>query len=221
VVLVPGELIKQRLQMGQIKTVSEGISNIWKNEGFFGFYRGYSGVCLRDVPYTMMELGIYDNIKRTYLKFKSSNSKKGEEVKITQLDELLAAAVAGGITGLLTNPLDTMKTKLMVNPELYGGFMDCVRKNVAQDGIGALFVGAAARVSWIMPFTAIYLPLYETIKRRRESIPPPPIPMPAKSVKAKAMKVKGGSQDPLFCGIQRSTKLRTYRLERNDCFVSF
>mmetsp|Transcript_6146 Transcript_6146/g.9779 ORF Transcript_6146/g.9779 Transcript_6146/m.9779 type:complete len:234 (-) Transcript_6146:709-1410(-) len=38
VVLVPGELIKQRLQMGQISSIAEGFSSIWKNEGFFGFF---------------------------------------------------------------------------------------------------------------------------------------------------------------------------------------
>mmetsp|Transcript_12158 Transcript_12158/g.18456 ORF Transcript_12158/g.18456 Transcript_12158/m.18456 type:complete len:219 (+) Transcript_12158:219-875(+) len=52
VVLVPGELLKQRLQMGQISSVRQGIPKIFKSEGILGFYAGYSGVCLRDIPYT-------------------------------------------------------------------------------------------------------------------------------------------------------------------------
>ncbi len=52
VVLVPGELLKQRLQMGQISSVRQGIPQIFKSEGILGFYAGYSGVCLRDIPYT-------------------------------------------------------------------------------------------------------------------------------------------------------------------------
>jgi len=225
VVLVPGELIKQRLQMGQIQSVPEGIKAIWKADGFFGFYRGYFTVCLRDVPYTMMELGIYDNIKRTYLKFKKARS-EGQKVKITQFDEILAAAVAGGITGYLTNPLDTMKTKLMVNPELYNGFVDCVRKNVAQDGMGALFAGAAARVAWIMPFTAMYLPIYEIVKRRLEILPAPTLfPVKSPAVKGKALKVKGGSQKSIIFLRNPSRKSiphpRTYRLQRSESFVSF
>ena len=46
VVLVPGELLKQRLQMGQIASLREGIPQIFKNDGILGFYAGYSGVCL-------------------------------------------------------------------------------------------------------------------------------------------------------------------------------
>jgi len=110
IVLVPGELIKQRLQMGQISSVAEGISVIWKNEGLMGFFTGYSGVCLRDVPYTMMELGIYDNLKSMYIKWKTRNSGDGSgEYKLTQWDEIIAAAITGGIIGYATAPLDNIK----------------------------------------------------------------------------------------------------------------
>ena len=33
-------------------------------------------------------------------------------------------------------------------------------------GINALFVGSAARVAWLLPFTTIYLGVYEICKRR-------------------------------------------------------
>jgi len=109
VVLVPGELLKQRLQMGQISSVRSGIPQILKSEGILGLYAGYSGVCLRDVPYTMMELGIYDNLKEMIMKAKGKSSGEGN-----QWDDLLAAAVSGGFTGFLTAPLDNIKTKLML-----------------------------------------------------------------------------------------------------------
>jgi solute carrier family 25 S-adenosylmethionine transporter 26 len=177
VVLVPGELLKQRLQMGQIASVRSGIPQIFKNEGILGFYAGYSGVCLRDVPYTMLELGIYDNFKSMYLKLKN-------RTESNQWDELLAAAISGGITGLMTAPLDNIKTKLMVDTG-YNGFFDCLSKTVKNGGMPALFAGSAARVAWLMPFTAIYLPVYEIIKRRMEI-------MPAKDVSSKALMMKGG-----------------------------
>lgn len=115
VVLVPGELIKQRLQMGQISSVAEGFSTIWKNEGILGFFTGYSGVCLRDVPYTMMELGIYDNLKSMYINWKSERSSDGEDYQITQWDEVIAAAITGGIIGYLTAPLDNIKVSMVKN----------------------------------------------------------------------------------------------------------
>eukprot|EP00587_Corethron_hystrix_P000283 CAMPEP_0113298122 /NCGR_PEP_ID=MMETSP0010_2-20120614/697_1 /TAXON_ID=216773 ORGANISM="Corethron hystrix, Strain 308" /NCGR_SAMPLE_ID=MMETSP0010_2 /ASSEMBLY_ACC=CAM_ASM_000155 /LENGTH=373 /DNA_ID=CAMNT_0000151121 /DNA_START=155 /DNA_END=1276 /DNA_ORIENTATION=+ /assembly_acc=CAM_ASM_000155 len=168
VVLVPGELIKQRLQMGQISSISEGIATIWKSEGILGFFHGYAGVCYRDIPYTMLELGLYENFKRIYLKIKRGG--QGKEAELSQFDEIVAAAVTGGITGYITNPLDTIKTKLMTDTALYNGFGDCFWKTVKENGWVSLFQGGAARVAWLMPFTAIYLPVYDYFKRTVEQL---------------------------------------------------
>jgi hypothetical protein len=166
--------------MGQITSVRQGIPYIFQKEGIRGFYAGYSGVCLRDVPYTMLELGVYDNFKSMYLKFKN-------RTESNQWDDLLAAAISGGITGLLTAPLDNIKTKLTVEVG-YNGFFDCLSKTVKSGGMAALFSGSVARVAWLMPFTAIYLPVYEIIKRRMEIMP---LATPSPSPRA-AIAVKGG-----------------------------
>lgn len=50
----------------------------------------------------------------------------------------------------------------------YNGFIDCATKTVSENGVGALFNGSIARVAWLMPFTAIYLPIYEVLKRRMQ-----------------------------------------------------
>ena len=207
VVLVPGELLKQRLQMGQISSVRQGIPYIFKNEGILGFYAGYSGVCLRDVPYTMMELGIYDNFKTFYLKLKN-------RTESTQLDELLAAAVAGGLCGFFTAPLDNIKTKLMVDTG-FNGFFDCLNKTLKTGGVPLLFSGSAARVAWLMPFTAIYLPLYEIIKRKMEMIPVGPPSSP--------LAVKGGHiRNPIFARrpapAMKSLQMKNTRLAGSACF---
>jgi len=213
-IIVPGELLKQRLQMGQIGSVRHGLTHIWKTEGIAGFYIGYSGVCLRDIPYTMLELGIYDNLKMVYSNFKDhqrprpvfvvsrssnnngstststscSNSRSADSIHgsadnhisvspthpptvtrriVTQQDEIIAGAITGAITGFLTSPLDLIKTKLMVDSSRqYLGIVDCAKKTIASGGIASLFQGSGARVSWLVPATAIYLPVYDFVKRR-------------------------------------------------------
>lgn len=224
VVLVPGELIKQRLQMGQYANLKEAVGSIWKNDGFFGFYVGYSGVCLRDIPYTMLELGLYDNFKSIYLKLKNRNTKPGEELKITQMDEIIAAGITGGFNGYVSNPLDMIKTKLMVDGGLYTGFADCFRKTVQQGGVGSLFQGGAARVAWLMPFTAIYLPVYEILKRRLEQ---PRARDIAASGGSDALKVKGGAQEQQN-GVLNFLKMplarqhpKQHPLQQTRAFVSF
>jgi len=66
----------------------------------------------------------------------------------------------------------------------YNGFFDCVSKTVNAGGISALFNGGGARVAWLMPFTAIYLPVYEIIKRKLSET----------NSANKALNVKGGAQ---------------------------
>jgi solute carrier family 25 S-adenosylmethionine transporter 26 len=206
VVLVPGELLKQRLQMGQISSVRQGVPHIFKNEGILGFYAGYSGVCLRDIPYTMMELGIYDNFKTFYLKLKN-------RTESNKWDELLAAAISGGVCGVMTAPLDNIKTKLTVEIG-YSGFFDCLSKTVKTGGMSGLFAGSAARVAWLMPFTAIYLPLYEIIKRRMEIMP---------AISSSPLAMKGGHMNafPKFgrkAAPLKSLQMKSQRFAGSACF---
>lgn len=223
IALVPGELLKQRLQMGQISSIRQGIPLIFKNEGILGFYSGYSGVCLRDIPYTMMELGIYDNLKSMILKFKNRDVPEGAPQKPgNQLDEILAAAISGGITGFLTAPFDNVKTKLMVDTGMYNGFFDCVAKSVKENGIGSMFSGSAARVAWLMPFTAIYLPVYEIIKRRLEMMPMKP------SAATAMLAMKGGHQKKIAMSpivrrgpSKKSVQSLKYKHSRYASSVSF
>lgn len=220
VALVPGELLKQRLQMGQITSIRQGIPQIFKAEGILGFYSGYSGVCIRDIPYTMLELGIYDNLKFFYLKVKNKNAAPGEERPITQFDQIVAAAISGGITGYATSPFDTIKTKLMVDTG-YNGFLDCVAKTVKDSGVGSLFNGSLARVAWLMPFTAIYLPVYEALKRKMQLV----------SIEASnsSLGVSGGhqkSRNNMIFGkrlehpvpVRETLKLKNARYKTSVCF---
>lgn len=155
-VLVPGEFLKQQLQMGHYETLGAAVRGTFAKDGLLGFYAGYDAVLLRDIPYTVLELGLYDVFKRMF-------HKKPSQLKVWQ--EIVAAAAAGDITGYTTTPLDTIKTKLMVD-SYDSGFLDCFLTTVDQHGIGAVFAGGMARIVWILPFTMVYLPLYEWLKRR-------------------------------------------------------
>ena len=58
------------------------------------------------------------------------------------------------------------QAKLMLQEKgslsVFGTLMDTYKAG----GLDALFVGVAARVSWILPFTAFYLPVYDMTKRK-------------------------------------------------------
>jgi solute carrier family 25 S-adenosylmethionine transporter 26 len=172
VVLVPGEVIKTRMQAGTIDNMFAGIASIVKNDGIAGLYQGYFSTLLRDVPYTMLELGLYENIKSSIQRYNQRQQQQqnggkgaGKDVVLSRKDELIAAAITGGITGYLTTPLDVIKTKLMLasGGAAAPGFMAVLAETYKSREV---FLGVVARVSWILPFTAFYLPVYDGAKRR-------------------------------------------------------
>ena len=112
----------------------------------------------------MLELGLYEQFKASILR-NSMQERTGTKPPILEAwQEIAAAAATGGVTALATTPIDVIKTKLMVDN--YDGFLDCLLLTVSHHGSPALFAGVYARIGWIVPFTAIYLPTYDFLKRR-------------------------------------------------------
>ena len=54
--LCPSEVIKQKMQAGMFRNEREAITSIWRSRGLFGFYEGYSGGLVRDVPFRVVQL---------------------------------------------------------------------------------------------------------------------------------------------------------------------
>lgn len=165
ITLVPGEVIKTRLQAGTALSLAETIKQLLKSKGFKGLYAGYCATLVRDVPYTILELGLYENVKKFIKTLKKGDIK---ESRLTQKDELLAAAFTGGVAAFLTTPLDVIQTKLIIQVGTgikYKGVFDAFTSIYQADGIGPLFYGAGARVAWLIPFTTIYLGIYELAKK--------------------------------------------------------
>ena len=166
-VLVPGEVIKCRMQAAATsESVSGIISSIWAKDGLKGFFAGYGATLLRDVPYTMLELGLYENLKVLL---------KGGDItsELSQGEELFAAGITGAVAASLTTPLDLVKTKLMMQSTSgggqYSGVFDVFKSLYETQGVGGLFAGMTARVTWLLPFTVIYLGVYESSKRYMSS----------------------------------------------------
>jgi len=92
---------------------------------------------IRDVPYTMLELGLYENFKTLLKKYRKRDT-------LTTMEELGAAAVTGGLVGLMTNPLDLVKTRLMTGVRTRGtdyAFKGCSpwrEKTPVQEGVRGL-----------------------------------------------------------------------------------
>lgn len=174
--LVPGELLKQRLQAGVYPSMTSAVSNMIRHEGLRTMYTGYKATLARDIPYTMLEFGLYAQFKRVLRAMLAKDA-------LTPGQELAVGGVAGGCTGFLTTPLDLAKTRLMTQGgglgggvKQYNGIVDVLVKVGRTEGLQGLFKGSTARVVWLIPFTAVYFGVHEATKRalraRKQNVSP-------------------------------------------------
>ena len=63
------------------------------------FFTGYFAVCVRDIPYTMLELGLYETTQAAW-------RWAAGKPRLSAAERMAAAALTGAATGWITNPLD-------------------------------------------------------------------------------------------------------------------
>lgn len=101
----PFELIKQNMQIGRYNSFGEAVKTIYLNKGFKGFMTGYLITVMREIPFSIIQFPIFE-----YYKSKLNDRQKDNVLLIG-----LCGAKAGAIAGVLTNPLDVIKTRIMTD----------------------------------------------------------------------------------------------------------
>lgn len=160
---VPAEVIKQRAQASHYATSLEALKSILANtsgEGVFrGLYRGWSTTIMREIPFTVIQFPLYE-----YLKHTRAVSLGIHLSELSPADGAVAGSIAGGVAAALTTPLDVIKTRLMLSkdPVPVG---QLVRTIIKEDGYGAFWKGIGPRTMWISAGGAIFLGVYEMVKK--------------------------------------------------------
>ncbi|KAI8594717.1 mitochondrial carrier domain-containing protein, partial [Dissophora ornata] len=118
-VYVPSEVLKTRMQLQgrynnpsfvsgyNYKSTWHALQMIIKLDGVGALYQGYRATLLRDVPFSALQFAFYEKFK--------AGAKKWEARPDGQMSlpvETACGAIAGGLAGFLTTPLDVMKTLL-------------------------------------------------------------------------------------------------------------
>lgn len=85
---MPVEIVKQRRQASpNQESIFKIMKNAYSNEGVLGFYRGFWTTVLRDIPFSMLQLPIWEYLKKEYAVF------TGEP--LTTLDVAFCGSVSG------------------------------------------------------------------------------------------------------------------------------
>ncbi|KAL9006505.1 MAG: hypothetical protein Q9188_000742 [Gyalolechia gomerana] len=167
-VVYPIDLVKTRMQNQRSKRVGEMLyknsidcaKKVVKNEGFRGLYSGVLPQLVGVAPEKAIKLTVNDLIRGHFTE-KNSN-------KIWWPHEILAGGSAGACQVIFTNPLEIVKIRLQVQGEM-AKHTDVPRRSamwiVRNLGLVGLYKGASACLLRDVPFSAIYFPGYNHLKR--------------------------------------------------------
>jgi len=124
IVYVPSEVLKTRLQLQgrynnphfhsgyNYRGTTDAFRTIVRQEGYSALFHGYKATIFRDLPFSALQFAFYEQEQALA---KEWVGKRDIGLGL----EILTAATAGGMAGVITCPLDVVKTRIQtqVNPE--------------------------------------------------------------------------------------------------------
>ena len=154
---VPFELLKHRAQAQGLvglraASVLRAARELIASDGWRSLYVGTRPTLWRNIPYNALHFSLYRAASR-----------------VPQLGDFAAGAVAGALTAIATQPVDTVNTRMQTNRVLrkdqYAGVASALRQITRDEGPLALWRGAAARVALYVPAAAIFFQVQQATLR--------------------------------------------------------
>lgn len=143
--LSPFELIKQKKQSNIKTTNSYKISEL---------YKGFPQLLLRDIPYRIIKLPLYEVIKDNYIKNKSN---------IKPYETLLIATFSGMLAAAITNPADSIKTIIMLDNTNKSN-ISIIKSTIKTQGYSIFYKGIMYRTIYTGLSNGIFFTYYELLK---------------------------------------------------------
>ena len=168
VLLCPMESLKVRMQTAKEGTFPTkfmpGYQELAK-EGANGFYKGLVPLMARQVPYTMVKFGAFENTVIAFYKYVFTKP-KSEYSKTTQLTiTFLSGYWAGIFCAIVSHPADTMVSKLNnMKSDKPVGTLTAVSKIYSDIGFSGLWRGLTTRIVMIGTLTGLQWWIYDSFK---------------------------------------------------------
>ena len=161
-VVTPQETLKVKLIHDRVKPEPKysgffnGVSTIYRNEGFHGVYKGLLPTILRQSSNQAIRFYVYGRTK-TKLDQWIPNSPLA-------VRSALAGAIAGAASVLGNNPIDVVKTQMQgLDAKRFKNSLDCALWIAKNDGVRGFYKGAEARMTRVVLDVAITFTLVEQI----------------------------------------------------------
>ncbi|XP_057769456.1 probable mitochondrial adenine nucleotide transporter BTL1 isoform X2 [Salvia miltiorrhiza] len=180
-ILAPLETIRTRMVVGVgSKNIYGSFVQVVEKQGWQGLWAGNAINMLRIVPTQAIELGTFEYVKRAMTT--AQEKWKQNESPSLQIGHLnfnfnfncllswlspvaVAGAAAGIVSTLACHPLEVLKDRLTVSPDIYPNLSIAVRKIYSEGGIGGLYSGLSPTLIGMLPYSTCYYFMYETMKK--------------------------------------------------------
>ncbi|PRQ24814.1 putative mitochondrial carrier domain-containing protein [Rosa chinensis] len=162
-IMVPKELITQRMQAGARGRSWQVLLKILENDGVLGLYAGYSATLLRNLPAGVLSYSSFEYLKAAVLS-------KTNQAQMEPIQSVICGALAGAISASITTPLDVVKTRLMtqnVNKAaafVQSGVSETVKQILKEEGLVGFTRGMGPRVLHSACFSALGYFAFETAR---------------------------------------------------------
>ncbi|CAN6674998.1 mitochondrial magnesium exporter 1 [Trichomonascus vanleenenianus] len=186
---VPSEVLKTRLQLQgrfnnphfdsgyNYRGMSDAIRTIVRTEGYGALFYGYKATLIRDLPFSALQFAFYEKFHWWAQEFVGIGKDMGVGL------ELATGALAGGLAGVITTPLDVVKTRVQtqLNPEVTGARLEgkpthisnstvaALRTVFRTEGTAGVFSGVGPRLFWTSIQSSVMLLIYQTTLKILES----------------------------------------------------
>ncbi|KAK1383856.1 protein MITOFERRINLIKE 1, chloroplastic [Heracleum sosnowskyi] len=158
-IMVPKELITQRMQTGAKGGSLQVLMRIVEKDGVLGLYAGYSATLLRNLPAGVLSYSSFEYLKAAVL---SSTKQKD----MNPFQSVICGALAGAIAATLTTPLDVVKTRLMtqVRTDAAAGVSATLKQIMMEEGWVGFTQGMGPRIVHSACFSALGFFAFETAR---------------------------------------------------------
>jgi len=167
----PTDLVKTQMQM-EGRRVLEGHAKryngtlhafrlIHRERGVRGLWRGWVPNCQRAALVNLGDFATYDSAKQLLIK------------KLSFRDDItthtLASFASGFAQAVLGTPADVIKSRVMNEPDLYKGSVDCFMQTVRNEGLMSLYKGFFPCWLRLAPWATTFWLSYEQLRAMSSS----------------------------------------------------
>lgn len=172
VVTHPLDLVKVRLQTrvaGAPKSMVGTFRYVMRSEGLLGLYSGLSASLLRQLTYSTVRFGVYEDLK---VRFAPERTRDNPTGKPSMVNLIAQSSIAGFLGGIAGNPGDVLNVRMQSDfakpsdqRRNYKHAIDGLFRMIREEGFMSLFRGVEANSARALLMTASQLSSYDYFKQ--------------------------------------------------------